>query len=158
MDADFHMIIKPSHSSDSEAFMRGFDPYGMDPEDLKPEPAEAPDILAIAQKEHISKAPRVAIDPAFLNAPDMDSDVDDDSLELDPMMKIVAITPEPLSDFTAEYFKRAGEQFSNTLKKRLGIVTTTIRRDENGTRWLRGFDAAGKMVDCRALLGSGEDE
>jgi hypothetical protein len=89
------------------------------------------------------KSARVAIDPAFFAAPP-ESDVDEGGA-LDAMMKITACDPpaELLSKVTRS---------SNTLKKKLGIVSQTIRRDADGVDWLRGFSADGKMIDCRVLL------
>jgi hypothetical protein len=40
----------------------------------------------------------------------------------------------------------------NTLAKKMGIVKTTTETDGNGTRWVRGFDASGVLVDTRVLL------
>ena len=38
-----------------------------------------------------------------------------------------------------------------TLAKRLGIVRSEIV-EEDGERWLRGFNASGELVDARTLL------
>jgi hypothetical protein len=96
------------------------------------------------------KDARVAIDPAFFAAPPED-DVDTDG-ELDPqIMKITAIDPELAPAARLEL--RPG----STLGKRMGISTTTIRKDADGTKWLRGFSADGTLIDCRVLIGS-EDE
>jgi len=146
-----YVSVTPTRSPDSEAFLRCIDPIGIDPAELKPDPVDGPDVVAIARKAQLATAPRVAVNLDFFKVPDMGSDVDSDDGELDPMLKIVAIDPpSPASAF----LKRTGfgEQSSNTLAKRLGITSTTIRRDEDGVTWLRGFDAAGEMVDCREML------
>jgi hypothetical protein len=152
-----HIIIKADRSPDSEAFFRLLDLTGLDPADLKPDPEDGPDVMDIALKAMIATAPRATVDPAFFKAPSMDDDVDEDNGELDPPLVIQKIGPETvsaLSDWRADFLKRVGfsEPTGNTLKKRLGIVSSTIRRDEDGTAWLRGFNAAGEMVDCRTLI------
>jgi hypothetical protein len=122
-------------------------------EKIEPDLPDALDVMDIVRTEQISKAQRVAVDLAYFAAPPAD-DVDEDSNELDPMMKIVAVNKPAsvLSDWQADFLKRTSEPTGNTLKKRLGIASTTIRRDEDGIAWLRGFNAAGEMVDCRTLI------
>ena len=84
-------------------------------------------------------------------------DMDDDTGPLDTGLMVVKTDPalaSALSDWKADFLRRTGfgEQTGTTLKKRLGIVSQTIREDADGVRWLRGFDAAGTMVDCREML------
>jgi len=142
------VLVRSTFSNDAMAFFYRTDVTG----DIgDPDPEDGPDVMDIAFKAMIANAPRVAVNLDFFKVPDMDSDVDSDDGELDPMLKIVAL--DRLSPASA-FLKRTGfgEQSSNTLAKRLGITSTTIRRDEDGVTWLRGFNAAGQMVDCREML------
>jgi hypothetical protein len=148
--------IKPTRSPDSEGFMRGLDPTGLDPADLKPDPPEPLDIFDVARKAQLATAPRTAIDLGFLKVPSMDDEVDDDGDPIPMMFKLTAIDPpspaSAVSDWKADFLKRALSEPANTLKKKLRITSTTIREDADGVKWLGGFDASGTMVDCRTLL------
>jgi hypothetical protein len=104
----------------------------------------------------IKAANGIAIDLAFFAAPPAD-DLDEDSSTLDPPLKIVAVEPSlvsAVSDWKADFLKRVGlsEPSGNTLKKKLGIASTTIRRDADGVDWIRAFDGDGVLIDIRTLL------
>jgi hypothetical protein len=64
-------------------------------------------------------------------------DVDTEEFALDPVPTIAKAEPSASR---------------NTFAKKLGVTRSEVATAEDGTRWMRGFDAGGTLVDARVLL------
>jgi hypothetical protein len=127
------MVVHRQYAGYSEVFKKfGAQDEVPDADDEIPEPvgqafAAAPVRVALAK----SDTP-MSISRDWLDVPA--DDVDDGCFELQKSPMVVK------------------DEGPRTLAKKLRVVKTTTEADENGTQWVRGYDASGVLVDTRVLL------
>jgi hypothetical protein len=133
------IIVKQDWSPDAIDFFKNAGRIAASELDLTPDPDELPDVVKAAFERApvaaaLAKSGVLVYASLDLSVPE--SDVDVDTLELDKGLTITAGDP------------------TRTLAKRTRPVVAkrTVQTDSDGFRWVKTFDHAGGLIDCRVFL------
>jgi hypothetical protein len=137
------IIIRQDYAPDMIDFMKNAGRIANSELDLAPGPDELPDPVKAAFERGpiaaaLAKSGVHVYASLDLSVPK--SDVDEDTLELDKGLTIT------VGDPTRTFAKRT----------RPVVAKRTVQTDSNGFRWVKTFDLAGALLDCKVLLSDGD--